>query len=91
MLSLLQTSIKDKKQRLHYKSSELKRRYIIYLKRQATRLGVATLETLPRLYFKNYCLVSGRARSVYSRKFRLSRHQVKRYFEYIKGLRSSSW
>jgi len=91
MISILQTSIKDKAQRLSYKASETERRYYKFLKLQGHNLGYIPLKTLPPMHFKNYCLVSGKARSVYSKKFRLSRHQVKKYFTFVKGLRNSSW
>jgi len=91
MISILQTSIKDKKQRISFKASELERRYYKLMKLQATTVGFMPLRTLPKIHFKNYCLITGRARSVYSKKFRLSRHQIKRYFNYISHLRNSSW
>lgn len=91
MISLLQTSIKEKKRRLQFRTTELERRYNKLLKIQASNIGFLPLRTLPKMQFKNYCLVTGRARSVYSRKFRLSRHQVKTYFSYLTGLRISSW
>jgi ribosomal protein S14 len=91
MISLLQTSIKEKKQRIKFKTSESERRFYKFQKIQARNLGTFPLHTLPKKRIKNFCLVSGSARSVYSRKFRLSRHQVKRYFSFIRGLRISSW
>jgi ribosomal protein S14 len=91
MVSILQTSIKEKKQRKAFKISESKRRYYKFLKMQSSLLGYMPLYNLPKIHFKNYCLVSGRSRSVYSKKFRMSRHQIKKYFSYIKGLRNSSW
>jgi ribosomal protein S14 len=77
--------------RLAYKASELQRRYYKLLKLQASNIGVVPLRTLPKIQLKNYCLISGKARSVYSRKFRLSRHQIKKYFSYIYGLTNASW
>lgn len=91
MISLLQTSRKDKKYRLQYKISEMERRYYKLLKIQATQVGFMPLHTLPRIKLRNYCLVSGRARSIYSKKFRMSRHQIKAYFGYLTGLTNSSW
>jgi ribosomal protein S14 len=91
MISILQTSIKEKKQRLQYKTTESHRRYLKFMKMQATTIGYMPLYTPPKARFKNYCLVSGRARSVYSKKFRLSRHQIKHYFSFLKSLRISAW
>jgi ribosomal protein S14 len=91
MISKLQTSIKEKKQRHILKESELERRYYKLLKLQASSIGFIPLRTLPKIHLKNYCLLTGRARSIYSKKFRLSRHQVKSMFAFIRGLRISSW
>jgi len=91
MISILQTSIREKKHRLAFKSSESQRKYYKFQKIQARNIGTFPIHTLTKARLKNFCLVSGKARSVYSRKFRLSRHQVKRYFSYIRGLRISSW
>nr|ADZ99053.1 ribosomal protein S14 [Physarum polycephalum] len=91
MISILQTSIKDKKQRMQFKASEMERRYYKLMKLQATNIGFMPLRTLPKVQLKNYCLITGRARSIYSKKFRISRHQIKAYFTYISGLRNSSW
>lgn len=91
MISILQTSIKEKKQRLLFKVSEQERRLYKFMKIQATTLGFIPLQTLPKMHCKNYCLVSGRARSVYSKRFRLSRHQIKAKFSHLTGLSISSW
>jgi ribosomal protein S14 len=91
MISILQTSVKDKKQRLVYKASEIERKYYKLLKIQAQTIGFVPLRTLPKVQLKNYCLITGRARSVYSKKFRLSRHQIKAYFSYLTNLRNASW
>jgi ribosomal protein S14 len=91
MISKLQTSRREKKQRHQYKISEPTRRYYKFLKLQSRILGFMPLVKLPKVQTKNYCLVTGSAHSVYSKRFRLSRHQVKRYFGYINGLTISSW
>lgn len=91
MISILQTSKKDKKQRFIFKTSEMERRYYKLLKLTAGTTGCIPLHTLPKIQLKNCCLITGRARSIYSKKFRLSRHQIKAYFRYITGLRTSSW
>jgi len=91
MISRLQTSLKQKVQRLNFKESERKRRYYKLLKIQASSVGFMPLCKLPKIHIKNYCLLSGRARSVYSRKLRLSRHQIKAYFTFITDLKVSSW
>jgi len=91
MISILQTSIREKKHRLVYRSSEHQRKHYKFQKIQARNIGAFPIHTLPKTRLKNFCLVSGKARSVYSRKFRLSRHQVKRYFSYIRGLTIGSW
>lgn len=91
MISRLQTSLKQKIQRNLFKNTELERRYYKLLKLQATTVGFMPLRKLPKVHIKNYCLLSGKARSVYSRKLRLSRHQIKAYFVYLTDLRISSW
>jgi ribosomal protein S14 len=91
MISLVQTSLKDKNQRKNFKQTEIERRYYKLLKLQATTIGFIPLRTLPKIQLKNYCLITGKARSVYSKKLRLSRHQIKAYFKYIFNLRASSW
>jgi ribosomal protein S14 len=91
MISRLQTSLKQKIQRNLFKESELERRYYKLLKIQATTIGFMPLRKLSKVHIKNYCLLSGKARSVYSRKLRLSRHQIKAYFTYITDLKVSSW
>jgi len=91
MISKLQTSIKEKKQRIKYKASEIQRRYYKLLKIQANVVGFMPLLKLPKVHIKNYCLLTGKARSVYARKFRLSRHQIKAYFTFLTDLRISSW
>jgi hypothetical protein len=91
MISKLQTSIKQKIQRINYQQSELARRYYKLSKIRAHALGYMPLCKLPKIHIKNYCLLSGRARSVYARKLRLSRHQIKAYFVYLTDLRVSSW
>jgi ribosomal protein S14 len=91
MISRLQTSLKQKIQRNIFKESELERRYYKLLKLQATTVGFMPLRKLPKIHIKNYCILSGKARSVYSRKLRLSRHQIKAYFNYITDLKISSW
>lgn len=91
MISILQTSRKDRKYRAKYRSSELHRRYYKLLKIKAHHIGFIPLHKLPKIQLRNYCLISGRARSVYSKKLRLSRHQIKGFFLYVTGLKSSSW
>jgi ribosomal protein S14 len=91
MISRLQTSLKQKIQRNVFKESELERRYYKLLKLQATSVGFMPLRKLPKIHIKNYCILSGKARSVYSKKLRLSRHQIKAYFNYITDLKISSW
>jgi len=91
MVSILHKSVKERNRRIKYKFSESSRRYYKFLKIQSCVLGYMPLNTLPKVQTKNYCLVSGSARSIYSKKFRMSRHQVKKYFEYICGLVNSSW
>ena len=91
MISLLQTSKKDKIKRSSYKQSELERRYYKLLKIHANNIGLAPIQTHPKIQIRNYCLITGRARSIYSRKFRISRHQIKKMFTFITNLRSSSW
>jgi ribosomal protein S14 len=91
MISKLQTSKKEKKLRHQYRITEPTRRYYKFLKLQSRILGFMPLVKLPKVHFKNYCLVTGSGHSVYSKRFRLSRHQVKRYFGYITGLTVASW
>jgi ribosomal protein S14 len=91
MVSITQTTVKEKKNRFLYKSSEIKRRYYKFMLLQANNVGYTLLKTLPKTRLRNLCLLTGHAHSVYSKKFRLSRHQVKKYFAYITGLRNSSW
>ena len=91
MISRYQTSIKQKIQRHKYYQSEILRRHYKLLKLNAKRTGIMPLLSLPGITIKNYCLMTGKARSVYAGKFGLSRHQVKAYFCYLTGLRNSSW
>jgi ribosomal protein S14 len=91
MISLLQYAVREKTLRSKYKSSESIRRHYKFMKLNCSRIGYSPIKTLDKVRLKNYCLVSGSARSIYSRKFRLSRHNVKRYFAQIKGLRIASW
>lgn len=91
MISILQNTIKEKKRRIEYKNSEQKRRYYKFLNIQAPNIGYQVIKTLNKNRSRNFCLVSGHARSIYSRKFRLSRHQIKKYFSYVTGLRNASW
>jgi len=91
MTSILQTSLKDKKNRLIFKNSEQDRRLYKLFKLNAKKVGFMPLSKLPKKQLNNSCLVSGKTRSVYSKKFRLSRHQIKASFSAIFGLRNSSW
>jgi ribosomal protein S14 len=90
MVSKLQKSKIEKQRRNIFKTYEPTRRYYKFLKINAFSLGYMPVHTLPKDQHKNYCLVSGSAHSIY-RKFRLSRHQIKKYFAFITGLRLSSW
>jgi ribosomal protein S14 len=91
MVSITQTSIREKKRRNEYKSSEYLRRYYKFIEIQANNIGYTLIKTLPKTRIRNLCLVTGHSHSIYSKKFRLSRHQVKKYFAYITGLKNSSW
>lgn len=91
MISIIQTSIREKKRRMIFKSSEKTRRNYKFIKINSSNLGFTVIKNMGKNQIKNLCLVTGHAHSVYSRKFRLSRHQVKKYFGFIKGLRNSSW
>jgi ribosomal protein S14 len=91
MVSILQKAIKEKKQRLAFRGSEIERRYIKLLKMHAVTLGYMPIRTMPKYHFKNYCLVSGSPKSVYAKNLRLSRHKIRAYFSYLRGLRISSW
>lgn len=91
MISVTQTSIREKKRRAEFKSSENRRRHYKFIKINAHNLGFTVIKTLTKNRTRNLCLISGHAHSVYSGKFRLSRHQVKKYFTFITGLRNSSW
>jgi len=91
MISRLTTSLRQKAQRISFKQSDIVRRYYKLLKLQAATVGFMPLRKLPKVHIKNYCILSGKARSVYSRKLRLSRHQIKAYFTYMTDLRISSW
>jgi ribosomal protein S14 len=90
-MSSIQKLKKDKQNRLNIQRYEITRRYLTYLKRQALRLGLYPLETMAATKYRNFCLVSGKARSIYSKAFRMSRHQIKAYFKFIYGLKQSSW
>lgn len=91
MVSKLQKSKSEKKRRHQYRITETHRRYYKFLKIQGHLLGYIPIKTLPKVQTKNYCLVSGSAHSIYAKKFKLSRHQIKRYFAFINGLTLSSW
>jgi ribosomal protein S14 len=91
MISKLQTSIIQRKYRVKFVEEEANRTVYKYKKIYSKRVGVFPIQKMSRIYFKNYCLVTGKARSVYAGKFRLSRHQIKNYFIYLTGLRISSW
>ena len=91
MVSILQTSIREKKRREEYKASEYRVRYYKFIEIQARNLGYTMIKTLPKKRIRNLCLVTGHSHGVYTKKFRMSRHQVKKYFTYITGLRNSSW
>lgn len=91
MISILQTSKKDKQHRIHYKNSELERRYYKLLKIQAHNIGFMPLHSFPKVQIRNFCLISGKARSVYSKHFRVSRHQIKKLFNYLHFIKGSSW
>lgn len=91
MISILQTSKKDRYYRKLYKTSEMERRYYKFLKITSLSLGVVPLLNLGKIRIRNHCLITGKPRGVYSKRYRLSRHQIKAYFQYITGLRGSSW
>lgn len=91
MVSIRQTSIKQKKQRHLFKISEKTRRSYKFLKKNASRLGYMPVRNLTPIRIKNSCLITGHQHSVYSKRLRLSRHQIKKYFSYITSLRNSSW
>jgi len=86
MVSLLQNLKKDKINRFKFKNSEMARRHYKLLKIRARSIGYIPLTNFTKIFVKNYCLVTGHAHSVYSKKFRMSRHQIKKYFGYITGL-----
>lgn len=96
MVSIYQTSIAEKKKRARFAATELLRRYRKFLKIQSHRLQedhmlllMKTGQSLALPSIKNKCLVSGSSHSIYKH-FRLSRHQVKNYFRFLK-IRPSSF
>jgi ribosomal protein S14 len=90
MVSILQTALRDKKYRKSFKHTEMVRRYYKYLKINSRSTGFIPIRILPKMIFKNTCLVTGETRSI-SPKARLSRHAIKKYFPFLTGLRNSSW
>lgn len=91
MISKLQNSRQEKKHRHQYKITESTRRYYKFLKLQSRVVGFMPIQKLGKVEIKNFCLISGSAHSIYSRRFRMSRHQIKKYFSFVNGLRLSSW
>lgn len=91
MISLFQGKHKDRNHRAFFKATETSRRYYKFLKFQGPKLGFVPLSNLPPIKIRNYCLVSGKARGIYSKRIKLSRHQLKKYFSYLKSIRNSSW
>lgn len=91
MVSILQNLVKDKRRRIIYKNSERKNKHFKFLKINASQIGYIAITNLTKNSVHNFCLISGHGRSVYSKHLRLSRHQIKQYFSYIKTLRLSSW
>lgn len=97
---------KDKKYRKDFQRTELQRRYLKFMRLQTIKQPFIKLDSrtkesqlikyqkllgnLPKTRFKNFCLLSGRGRGVY-RDFKISRHQIKSNFQFLTGLRSSSW
>ena len=91
MISLRQIARKDKIQRSLFTSRELSRRYTKLQKLYCNSTGYMPVTTLAKKSFKNTCLVTGSARSIYTKRFRLSRHAIKAYFSFIRGLKNSSY
>lgn len=83
----------QKQHHIHHQivQQELSMRSLRFLKLISKKLGVITLAKPKVLEKRSICLVTGKMRGVYTRKFRLSRHAVKLYFSYLKSLRISSW
>lgn len=87
--------MKDHSARIAIRLYERKKRYLKFMLCQKLPFSLRNsyrkqLGGLPHRPITNYCLLSGRARGVY-RTFKLSRHQIKKNFIFLTGLRTSSW
>lgn len=91
MVSIRQVARKDIKQRHLFNNSEMVRRHQKFFKILSQSTGIWFLYPHRKIRYKNTCLVSGSSHSVYSKGFRLSRHQIKFFFKHLTGLRWGSW
>jgi ribosomal protein S14 len=93
MVSIRQVARKDYANRRKVYRIERARQRYRFLKIHATRVGFLDLQ--PEIHqisrVKNTCLMTGSSRSIYTKNLRLSRHAIKRYFSFVKGLQNSSW
>jgi ribosomal protein S14 len=90
-------TIKDKKHRRQFQRIEKKRRWQQICNRNTTSLDeqrrlVYEVQRLPKFRTKNFCILTGKGRSVY-RFFHLSRHMLRKHagFGNLVGVKKSSW